>query len=117
MNRELVQDWSELVWKSTRPDLTSGIHACILVRTGAVIQAVMLTRVEPGGLFSIHADEYNHVFLFIEGTGKGWVGNESYNIKPKMLVRVPAGTSHGYQNTSDSDLLLLTINYSELDSP
>ncbi|KXH69957.1 MAG: hypothetical protein AM326_01305 [Candidatus Thorarchaeota archaeon SMTZ-45] len=116
MNQELVQEWSELAWKSARPDLTSGILACSLVPTGAVIQAVMLTKVESGGLFSLHADEYNHVFLFIGGTGKGRIGDESYDIKPRMLVRVPAGTPHDYQNTGDSDLFLLTINYSELDS-
>jgi quercetin dioxygenase-like cupin family protein len=114
MNHNLVQDWSELPWESTRPDITIGVLGSRVIPKGADVHSVTLTRVEPKGEFSIHADDYNHVFLFLKGKGEGWLGDESYEIKPGLIVRVPAGQSHGYRNTNDLDLILLTINYSDI---
>jgi mannose-6-phosphate isomerase-like protein (cupin superfamily) len=114
MNKEIVQDWSELPWEKIRPDITAGVLGSRLIPKGVDVQAVTLTRVEPRGEFSIHADKYHHVFLFLEGHGEGWLGDASYEIKPGLIVRVPAGHSHGYRNTNDSDLILLTINYLDI---
>ena len=113
MNHDLIQDWSELPWEFTRPDVTAGVLGSRVVPKGADVHTVTLTRVQPKGEFSIHADDYNHVFLFLEGKGEGMLGDDSYEIEPGLIVRVPAGQPHGYRNTSDSDLILLTINYSD----
>ncbi|MHA1925826.1 MAG: cupin domain-containing protein [Candidatus Thorarchaeota archaeon] len=113
MDWNLVQKWQDLSWESTRPDITIGGLAHRLIPDGSTVHGVMLTKVEPEGEFSIHADEYDHVFLFLEGMGEGWLGDDSYEIEPGLLVRVPAGQSHGYRNTNNSDLILLTINYSD----
>ena len=114
MNHNLVQDWLELPWKSTRPDVTVGVLGSRIVPKGADVLNVTLTRVEPKGEFSVHADDYNHIFLFLEGKGEGRLGDESYEIRPGLIVSVPAGQSHGYRNTNDSDIILLTINYSDI---
>ncbi len=112
MNRDSVQDWSKLNWESTRPDVATGVFGSVIIPEGADMQTVTLMRVEPEGEFSLHADHHNHVFIFLEGKGKGWLDDDSYDIKPGLIVRVSAGQPHGYRNTDDSDLLLLTINYS-----
>jgi quercetin dioxygenase-like cupin family protein len=114
MNRDLIQNWAELHWKSTKPEITEGVLGCNIVPENADVQSVTLTRVEPKGKFSIHTDDYNHVFLFLQGKGEGQLGEDSYDIRPGMIVRVPAGHPHGYGNTGDSNLVLLTINYSEI---
>ncbi|MHA2356301.1 MAG: cupin domain-containing protein [Candidatus Thorarchaeota archaeon] len=113
MNDGLVQDWSELLWEFTRPNITTNVLGSRLLPEGTAVQAVTLTRVEPKGEFSVHADDYAHVFLFFEGQGEGWLGDEVYAIRPKLIVRVPSGLPHGYKNTGRSDLTLLTINYSD----
>ncbi|MHA2213132.1 MAG: cupin domain-containing protein [Candidatus Thorarchaeota archaeon] len=69
-----------------------------------------LTQVHPGGKFSSHRDEYDHVFYFIDGNGKGWIGEETYDIRPHRIVEVPAGELHGYENTSEKTMLLITVN-------
>ena len=112
MKQKFIMDWSELVWEPTRPDIASQVLGSGLVAKEADILSVTITRVEPNGEFSIHADNHHHVFLFLEGYGEGWLGDDSYEIRPRLIVRVPAGFSHGYRNTNDSDLVLLTINYS-----
>ncbi|MFW9801971.1 MAG: cupin domain-containing protein [Candidatus Thorarchaeota archaeon] len=111
MNRDIIRNWSELPWEPIRPDVAFRVLGSGLVPNGADIQAVTLTRVESKGEFSTHADNYHHVFLFLEGYGEGWIGDESYEITPGLIVRVAAGQSHGYRNTNYSDLILLTINY------
>ncbi|MFW9912133.1 MAG: cupin domain-containing protein [Candidatus Thorarchaeota archaeon] len=112
MNQSTILDWSELTWESTKPAIATGVLGSRIVPDGASVRAVTLTRVEPKGEFSPHIDDYDHIFLFIEGKGVGWLGEDSYDIKPRLIVRVPAGQSHSYSNTTDSDLILLTINYS-----
>ncbi|MHA2384979.1 MAG: cupin domain-containing protein [Candidatus Thorarchaeota archaeon] len=114
MNHDPIQDWSKLPWESTRPDVATGVLGSKVVPKGADIHTVTLTRVEPKGEFSVHADDYNHVFLFLEGRGEGRLGDDFYEIRPGLIVRVPAGQPHGYRNTNDSDLVLLTINYSDV---
>jgi mannose-6-phosphate isomerase-like protein (cupin superfamily) len=94
-----------------RPDVASNVFGVSLVPKGTNVQDLTLTRVEPKGEFSDHADHYNHVFIFLEGKGEGWIGDASYDIGPGVIVRVPAGQRHGYRNTDDSNLVLLTINY------
>ncbi|MFW9846412.1 MAG: cupin domain-containing protein [Candidatus Thorarchaeota archaeon] len=111
MTKDLVLDWSDLLWDSTRPTIAKGVLGSMLLSEGADVQKVTLTRVEPEGTFLEHTDDYAHIFLFLEGQGEGWLGGEMYAIHPRMVVRVPAGLSHGYRNTGTSDLILLTINY------
>ena len=114
MNQSPILDWSELTWESTKPAIATGVFGSRIVPDEGKVRAVTLTRVEPNGEFSPHVDDYDHVFLLIEGKGMGWLGEDSYDIKPRLIVRVPAGQSHSYRNTTDSDLILLTINYSDI---
>ncbi|MFX0093132.1 MAG: cupin domain-containing protein [Candidatus Hodarchaeota archaeon] len=46
----------------------------------------------------------------MKGEGKTWLGDKVYTIKPGMIVQIPAGEQHGYKNTGEEELMLLTIN-------
>jgi mannose-6-phosphate isomerase-like protein (cupin superfamily) len=103
--------WNDLEWNPLRPDLTDHVLSHGLIPEGATVQSVALTKVAPGGEFATHTDDYHHVFCFLRGEGKGWIGESSYDISSELIVRVTAGTPHGYRNTGSGDLLLITINY------
>ncbi|BCR06112.1 hypothetical protein DESUT3_31810 [Desulfuromonas versatilis] len=105
-----VFDLDDLGWQRLRQDLTTGVSAKPLHAAAAGGLKLMLTRVEPGGEFARHADPYHHLFWFVEGEGVGWLGDKTYAISPGRVAQVPAGTSHGYRNTGDVDLVLLTVN-------
>jgi mannose-6-phosphate isomerase-like protein (cupin superfamily) len=106
-----ILELSSLQWKESRPDVASAVFGHQFLPRGAMAHSVSLTRVEPGGLFKTHSDDYNHVFYFIQGTGTGAIGEKSYQIKPGLTVEVTSGTPHKYENTGQSEMLLLTINY------
>ncbi|MGY5854214.1 MAG: cupin domain-containing protein [Candidatus Thorarchaeota archaeon] len=71
---------------------------------------MVLSRVAPHGKFEAHIDSYHHVFYFISGIGNGRVGDERYDIRPGRVVEVPSGVEHGYENTGDVGIVLVTIN-------
>ena len=66
-------DISSLEWKSVRPEITNGVFGKAMLDGN--IKAV-LTRVEPGGKFKMHADKYAHLFYFLSGEGSVWVGDK-----------------------------------------
>ena len=71
---------------------------------------VVLTRVVPGGGFSLHRDDYGHLFYFLGGDGLLCVGDERFNVRAGLAVRVDAGEPHAYENTGTEDLTLISIN-------
>lgn len=105
-----IYDLKEREWVITRKNLTKKIFGKSLIPEKLTDVKIVLTRVESGGEFSLHKDSYHHVFYFIEGQGEGWLGDKTYDIKPGRVVEVPAGESHGYKNTAEEDLILITIN-------
>jgi mannose-6-phosphate isomerase-like protein (cupin superfamily) len=108
--KKRIRDITDQDFVATRKDLTEGVDGLDLIPDELSTIKVTLTRVMPQGEFSTHKDDYHHVFYFIEGKGKGLLGNEEYSIKPGRIVDVPAGTFHGYRNTSQKTMLLITMN-------
>jgi mannose-6-phosphate isomerase-like protein (cupin superfamily) len=94
----------------TRKSLTKGVYGLTLIPEEFSTTKVSLTKVEPNGVFSNHIDEYHHVFYFIKGHGIGYLDDEEYSIEPGRIVEIPAGTPHGYRNTSPENMLLITMN-------
>lgn len=105
-----VYDLTESSFIPTRKDIAEKIVGVHLIPNGLSEVKVTLNQVEPGGEFPQHKDPYHHVFYFISGTGLGWLGDETYDIKPGRVVQVPAGVLHGYKNTSNETLQLITMN-------
>ncbi|MFW9928925.1 MAG: cupin domain-containing protein [Candidatus Thorarchaeota archaeon] len=97
-------------WEENRRNGNEKIFGKLLVPKDLTEIKITETKVEPGGIFHLHVDAYHHVLYFISGFGVGWIGEESYEIKPGVIVNIPAGEKHGYKNTRNEDIILLTIN-------
>ncbi|NHJ86874.1 MAG: cupin domain-containing protein [Asgard group archaeon] len=110
-----IKELAKLDWVETRKDLTSKILTKELVPKNIIIEKMTLTRVEPGGVFRTHVDSYHHIFYFLTGNGIITIDSKQYTIKPEMVVTIPAGTSHGYENTGKNELMLITINFQNTD--
>lgn len=97
-------------WENIRSNFTTAVFGKQLMIEDWSKVKITYTRVEPNGEFPAHVDNYHHIFLFLEGTGEGFIEDEIFEIKPNVLVRISAGVKHGYKNNSNQDLLLITIN-------
>jgi quercetin dioxygenase-like cupin family protein len=105
-----VYDIEKQDFAVTRRSLAEGISGLSLIPTNLTNIKLTLTKVEPGGKFSLHKDEYHHVLYFLSGTGIGWLEEEQYDIKPGRIAEIPAGTLHGYTNSSNEIMTLITLN-------
>jgi len=106
-----VFDLAEVTWRPVRPELARGITGREIAGPDAAGGLTLtLTRVAPGGEFPPHRDRYGHVFHFLAGEGVGILGEETYAIHPGRVVHIPAGEWHGYRNTGDQEMLLLSVN-------
>ena len=102
-----IVDVAELEWQPVRPDVAREVVGKTLLADGVKI---VLTRVVPGGGFSMHRDDYGHLFYFLGGEGIVRVGENQYPAHPGLVVRVAAGEPHAYENTGSVDLTLLSVN-------
>ena len=100
----------EKEWKQTRQNLTSKVFGKSIIPQEWSEVKMVITKVEPGGEFPSHIDKYHHIFFYLEGTGIGWIEDKEYEIKPNLVVEVPAGKKHGYKNNSSKELKLITLN-------
>jgi quercetin dioxygenase-like cupin family protein len=101
-------DTASLEWQPVRPDVAQRVYGKTLLADGV---KVVLTRVEPGGKFSIHRDDdYGHLFYFLCGRGVVLVGKDQFEARPGVVVQVAAGEDHAYENAGTEDLKLISIN-------
>ena len=110
MNQIRKYNLETINWLPIREDVTSLVYGKSIIPEDWSNVKISITKVDPKGEFSNHIDSYHHVFYFIKGKGIGYINDEEYEIIPELVVEIPAGIAHGYKNTSDEDLLLLTIN-------
>jgi mannose-6-phosphate isomerase-like protein (cupin superfamily) len=102
-----VIEVESLDWQPVRPEITHGVYGRMLLADG--VKAV-LTRVAPGGKFSLHQDHYGHLFYFISGEGIVQVQEKQFHAHAGLVVRIPAGEPHAYENSGSQDLVLLSLN-------
>ena len=100
-------DTNSLEWQPVRPELTSGVTGKLL-RDGST--RIVLTRVEPGGSFPAHVDDYAHQFHFLSGSGVVQLEEQQLDVGPGVSVQVDAGELHGYENSGEDDLILISMN-------
>lgn len=94
-------------WRAIRPELTSGVSGKLLL-DGAM--KIVLTKVAPGGVFRPHRDSYGHLFHVLAGRGVATVEDRQYPLAEGIVVNVAAGELHGYENCTDKDLVLISVN-------
>lgn len=100
-------DDDSLPWQPVRPEITQGVSGKVLL---AGPTRAVLTRVSPGGHFSPHQDSYAHLFYILAGHGEVTAGDTRRAIGPGSVVRIDAGEEHGYENTGEDELLLISLN-------
>ncbi|MFQ5980077.1 MAG: cupin domain-containing protein [Candidatus Heimdallarchaeota archaeon] len=110
MIKNRVYDLHGVEWKPIRGDLAKKVFGKTLIPERLEEVQIVWTKVEPDGEFPRHKDPYHHILYFLIGQGEGWLGDEIYDIKPGTVVEIPAGESHGYKNTGEEDIILLTVN-------
>ncbi len=101
------RDPSSIEWHPVRPDVARGVFGKTLLSDPV---RIVLTRVAPGGAFTEHRDGYGHFFFFLSGAGRVRVGDRCEEVGAGTSVRVTAGEAHSYENSGDSDLMLLSVN-------
>ena len=104
-----IKDINPEDWKPTAKGIPGIFIYSIMPLEWSEVK-MLLTKVEAKGIFPPHKDDYHHVFQFIEGEGIVLIGDTKHKIKKNLIVQIPAGLMHSYENTGNSDLILLTVN-------
>ncbi|HUU77919.1 MAG TPA: cupin domain-containing protein [candidate division Zixibacteria bacterium] len=104
-----IKEISSEDWKPTAKGIPGIFIYSIMPSEWSEVK-MLLTKVEAKGIFPQHKDDYHHVFHFIEGEGIVMIGDEKHEIKKNLIVHIPAGLLHSYENTGSSELILLTVN-------
>lgn len=102
-----VFELDSLEWQELRPEMTKDVFAKLMLADEV---KAMLVRVAPGGGVRSHRDGFGHLFYFLSGNGIVRVGENEYIAKPGLVVQVTVGDPHLYENTGETDLMLLSLN-------
>jgi mannose-6-phosphate isomerase-like protein (cupin superfamily) len=73
---------------------------------------VFVVRTAPGGSVGLHVHPYAETFLLFEGRGRWTAGDTVVDLEPNRMLVVPPQTPHGFRNTGDGPLLLVSIHES-----
>ncbi len=86
----------------------------VLVPAGrGTVVRLSLTRIEAGGVFGPHIDDYAHVFCVQQGHGEAMVGKRRSPIGPGSVIETDVDEPHGLWAASDEPLVLVTANLYE----
>lgn len=69
-----------------------------------------ITKIEPGGTFGPHVDDYGHVICVVEGHGEMKVGGRRQPVGPGSIMRTEPGEPHGMWASEDEPLVMLAAN-------
>ena len=62
-----------------------------------------------GGGVGLHVHPYAETFVLLEGRGRWTVGEETVELRAEQIVVVPPQTPHGFLNTGDAPLLVVSV--------
>ena len=78
-------------------------------RRAGVDISMFVTRTPPGRAVELHVHPYAETFLLLAGNGRWTVGDDVVELAPDQMVVVPADTRHGFRNTGDVPLLVVSV--------
>ncbi len=93
---------------SRNPDILKQV----LIKTGEIPALAQFTRAifRPGQIDPSHSHSYMYeIFLVEKGIGEIKVGDQTISLNAGTFVTLNPGEVHGVSNTSDQDLILLTL--------
>jgi len=71
--------------------------------------SVFVTRTPPGKWVGLHVHPYPETFVLLEGRGRWTVAGQAVELGPDQMVVVPPDTPHGFRNTGDQPLLVVSV--------
>ena len=74
--------------------------------------SMFVTRTPPGRFVPLHVHPYPETFLLLEGHGRWTAGDEVTELAPDEMLVVPPQTPHGFRNTGDVPLLVVSVHES-----
>ena len=77
-------------------------------RAGAGV-SMFVTRTPPGAHVPLHVHPYPETFLLLEGHGRWTAGDDVVELEPEHMLVVPPRTPHGFRNTGDAPLLVVSV--------
>lgn len=69
-----------------------------------------VTRIEPGGSFGPHVDDYGHVICVLQGHGELKVGGKRHAAAPGTVMATEPGEPHGMFATAGEPFVLVAAN-------
>ena len=85
------------------------IRALISKGDGAPTFAMRMFEVEPGGHTPLHRHPHEHEVFVLQGTGVLVHEGREHPLAPEVVVFVPGGDEHRFQNTGQSPLRFLCL--------
>ena len=82
-----------------------------LPRAGVGI-SVFVVRTPPGKGVDLHVHPYAETFVLLEGSGRWTAGDDVVDLHTNQMLVVPPETPHGFRNTGDDPLLVVSIHES-----
>ena len=74
--------------------------------------SMFVVRTPPGGSVELHTHPYSETFVLLEGEGRWTAGDEVVELRPDTVLVVPPKTPHGFRNTGEAPLLVVSVHES-----
>ena len=74
--------------------------------------SLFVVRTAPGKFVELHVHPYAETFLLLEGRGRWTAGDVVSELEPEQMLVVPPQTPHGFRNTGDVPLLVVSVHES-----
>jgi quercetin dioxygenase-like cupin family protein len=75
---------------------------------------MFIVRTPPGGSVEIHTHPYSETFVMLEGQGRWTAGGAVIELRADNVLVVPPETPHGFRNTGEKPLLVVSVHESGL---
>jgi mannose-6-phosphate isomerase-like protein (cupin superfamily) len=75
--------------------------------------SMFIVRTPPGRAVELHVHPYSETFLLLEGHGRWTAGDDVCELQPNQMLVVPPQTPHGFRNTGQEPLLVVSVHESE----
>ena len=71
--------------------------------------SIFVVRTPPGKGVGLHVHPYAETFVLLEGRGRWTAGEETVELCPDQILVVPPETPHGFENTGEEPLLVVSV--------
>lgn len=80
-------------------------------RAGAGI-TMFVVRTPPGSFVELHTHPYPETFVLLAGSGRWTADGQVLEVQAEQIISVPADTPHGFRNTGEVPLLVVSVHES-----